>query len=149
MKSKKPTSPPPAPPPSGHPFAAAAHWDLEQSYESRPRSVKKRKTKENTRLPIKTANGIQQAPDLPADNGAPSGSDSDGGDEIGVGSVEGETAEEEEEEEEGKRPPSTVPRKQRLLEAKEELAAISMSIIEDPEENVPTPLFLFQGGANC
>jgi len=151
--SSTPQTPPPAHhgrekgrmkanPHSGHPFSAAAHWDLEQSYENQPRSGnKKRKTKEKperTRLPIKTATGIVQVPNLPSattiDEDTESVSDDD---------------EEDEGEKDGIDPsetslppaaPATVakplPLRKRVIIAKEKLANIATLINEDPEENV-------------
>ncbi|RPA88824.1 nucleolar complex-associated protein 3 [Choiromyces venosus 120613-1] len=123
---------------SGHPFAAAAHWNLEQSYENQPRNgSNKRKTKEKperTRLPIKTATGIVQVPNLPS---------------AATLDEDTESASDDEDEQDGIDPtqatlPSTapvaaekpLPLRKRVIIAKEELANIATLINEDPEENV-------------
>ncbi|KAI5781154.1 nucleolar complex-associated protein-domain-containing protein [Geopyxis carbonaria] len=108
-------------------FAPAASWNLEQSYESRPRALKKnKKTQESTRLPIKTAHGVVQVK--------------------GTEVVADSSDEEEEEEEEVKETVEVevreepkgpkVPEKRRVLEAKEELAKTASLVNEDPEENI-------------
>lgn len=105
-------------------YKQAASWNLEQAYESRPRKGKK-KEKESTRLPIKTAEGLVQQVDAPAPAEAEDGDLqwlSEGG------------SESEEEEKEPEKP--TVPLRQQILEAKEEMARIAMILNEDPEENV-------------
>ena len=73
-------------------FAGAASWNLEQSYENRPRSHKtaKRKEKESNRLPIKTATGIQ--PSLIAE--APEEGADESGDEVEGAGEEAEVVEE-------------------------------------------------------
>ena len=102
----------------------AARWNLEQDYERRPRKLK---SNENTRLPIKTADGW-----IAQDNEAESGKedtdsflDSDG-DEL-PDADEGLEKEEEQ---------SKVSPKQQILEAKEELARLAGLINENPEEHV-------------
>src|SRR6266536_3859578 len=45
-------------------FKQASSWNLEQDYETKPREGKK-KDKENTRLPIKTSEGLIQQVDEP------------------------------------------------------------------------------------
>ncbi|CUS15274.1 unnamed protein product [Tuber aestivum] len=126
---------------SGHPFAAAAHWNLEQSYENRSRKGnKKRRAKEkqeHTRLPIKTATGIVQVPNIPS-----------------AATLDGDTEsasndEEDEDEKDGidpsrvSLPPAApvavekpLPLRKRIIIAKEELANIATLVNEDPEENV-------------
>lgn len=106
--------------------ANASRWNLEQDYETRPRKSKK-KEKENTRLPIKTAEGKVEPLILP------------------------EVKEEEEDSwlgSDGEREPDAqepvkaevedpkVSSKQQIIEAKEELARIASLINEDPEEHV-------------
>ena len=101
-------------------FRQAVGWNLEQDYEQRPR--KKRKEKENTRLPIKTAEGRVeqlQVPDLQQDDP-----------ENWFESEEEETVQNLPIQEEPK-----VPMRQRILDAKEELARLATSINEDPEEH--------------
>lgn len=104
-------------------FKQASSWNLEQDYETRPRKGKK-KEKESTRLPIKTSEGLVQQFEEPKE--APK-EESD---------LEWLGAEESEEEvvEEVQKP--TVPMRQQILEAKEELARIASLLNEDPEENV-------------
>lgn len=104
-------------------YQQASSWNLEQDYESRPRKGKK-KDKESTRLPIKTAEGlIQQAEDpeeLEGENSDP---------EWLTEAPEEETVPVKVEEK------STVPMRQQILDAKEELAKIALLLNEDPEEN--------------
>lgn len=125
----------------GHPFSAAAHWNLEQSYENQPRSGnKKRKTKEKperTRLPIKTATGIVQVPNLPSvttlDEDTESVSDDEGdeGEKDGIDPSQTSLP---------SAAPATavkpLPLRKRIIIAKEKLANIATLINEDPEENV-------------
>lgn len=103
-------------------FKQASGWNLEQDYETRPRKGKK-KEKENTRLPIKTAEGlIQQAP---TEEVVEEESD-----------LEWLGAEESEEEVEQAPKKPTVPMRQQILEAQEELARIALLLREgDPEEH--------------
>ncbi|KAK3176912.1 hypothetical protein OEA41_008238 [Lepraria neglecta] len=104
-------------------FSRAAGWYLEQNYEQRPRKQKK-KERENTRLPIKTAEGrIQQ---LHVSH--PKSEDEDswlGSEDEGKGEQVPDTVKEE----------AKVPIRQQILEAKEELARIASLINEDPEEH--------------
>ncbi|KAI9815527.1 MAG: hypothetical protein M1827_002661 [Pycnora praestabilis] len=108
-------------------FASRAlQWNLEQDYEKAPRKSKGEK-KENTRLPVKTAEGRVehlQAPDVVQEDGdswLDSEEDGEGEDlEAAVPMVE---------------QVSKVPFRQQILEAKEELANIASLINEDPEEH--------------
>ncbi|PWW71545.1 NOC3p-domain-containing protein, partial [Tuber magnatum] len=126
---------------SGHPFAAAAHWNLEQSYENQPRKGnKKRRTREkqeNTRLPIRTATGIVRVPNLPSvatldEDAEPVSNDEEDEDEkdgidpslLSLPPAAPVTAE------------KLLPLRERVIIAKEELANIATLINEDPEENV-------------
>ena len=98
----------------------AAGWDLEQNYEQRPRKQKK-KEKENTRLPIKTAEGRLEQLEVP---------DVTHNDDSWLSSEEGSI------EDSGNVPEvAEVPIHQQILEAKEELARLATSINEDPEEH--------------
>ena len=107
-------------------FRHAAEWNLEQSYERLPRL---KKTKESTRLPIKTAQGLVEA--QRTEDGSNSGSDCFGG----VGS---------ESEQDGLGAPLAeetsellqVPLRQRILATQEELAKIAEIMSEDPEAHV-------------
>jgi nucleolar complex protein 3 len=106
-------------------FTQAASWNLEQDYETRPRKGKK-KEKESTRLPIKTSEGlVQQAPVEKSDLVDVEGSDLDWS--------EVEEPKYEVEQKAVKEP--SVPVRQQILEAKEELARIALMLNEDPEEN--------------
>ncbi|KAG0126299.1 nucleolar complex-associated protein-domain-containing protein [Tuber indicum] len=127
---------------TGHPFAAAAHWNLEQSYENQPRNGNKkrraREQPERTRLPIKTATGIVQVPNLPSattldeDTESVSDDQGDGYEKDGIDPSQAPL------------PPATapvavekpVPLRKRIIIAKEELANIATLISEDPEESV-------------
>ncbi|MCJ1246047.1 hypothetical protein MMC30_003251 [Trapelia coarctata] len=106
--------------------ANASRWNLEQDYETRPRNSKK-KDKENTRLPIKTAEGrVEQ---LVLADVKEEGEDSWlGSDEEQAPGVQEPVKVEVEE--------PKASSKQQILEAKEELARIASLINEDPEEHV-------------
>lgn len=102
-------------------------WELEQDYERRPRKLNR--GKENTRLPIKTAEGIKHVavPEPPADDSDGSDSDRDDGEN---GSEESSS------EQSSPEAPQKVPLKQQIIQTKEELANIATLINEDPEEHV-------------
>ena len=106
--------------------ANASQWNLEQDYESRPRKSK-RKEKENTRLPIKTAEGRVEPLDLPDVKEEEEGSWQDSGEEQEADAQQPVKSEVEE---------PQISSKQQILEAKEELARIASLINEDPEEHV-------------
>jgi nucleolar complex protein 3 len=106
-------------------FKQASSWNLEQDYETRPRKGKK-KEKESTRLPIKTAEGLVQQVEEPKE------AQDEESDLEWLGAEDGEEGEEEVVEE--VREP-TIPVLQQILEAKEELARIALLLNEDPEEN--------------
>lgn len=99
----------------------AAGWDLEQDYEQRPRKQKS-KHKENTRLPIKTAEGRLEQLHVPevahTDDGSWLSSEEEGIQDSGP--IQEETK---------------VPIRQQILEAKEELARLATLVNEDPEEH--------------
>ena len=105
----------------------AAAWNLEQDYEQRPRKQTKREEK-NSRLPIKTAQGVVEqlhAPQVRSeDENSLPGSEDDG--EAG----EQEALAHEHIKEENK-----VPIRQQILEVKEELARTASLINENPEEH--------------
>ncbi|KAH7416645.1 nucleolar complex-associated protein-domain-containing protein [Cadophora sp. MPI-SDFR-AT-0126] len=103
-------------------FKQASSWNLEQDYETRPRKGKK-KDKESTRLPIKTSDGRIQELEV-AEEVKDDESD-----------MEWLGAEESEEEPVEQKP--TVPMRQQILEAQEEMARIALMVTqEDPEEHV-------------
>ncbi|KAI9737178.1 MAG: hypothetical protein M1834_000771 [Cirrosporium novae-zelandiae] len=103
----------------------AAKWNLEQDYEQRPRKLGK-KGKEDTRLPIKTYEG--KIEHLPVSEPIEEVEDGD--------SFLDSAPEEDESPNEGeKKVVSTIPIKQQIVEAKEELARLGTMISEDPEEN--------------
>ena len=104
-----------------------ARWDIEQDYENRPRKKRKHE-KEDTRLPIKTAEGRIERSRLPdlIDSKSDVSDDSDP-DEVPQGNLEVDSIEE------------TIPQvspRQQIIDAKEELAKIAGFLNEDPEENV-------------
>ncbi|MCJ1479902.1 hypothetical protein MMC06_000056 [Schaereria dolodes] len=106
-------------------FTSASRWNLEQDYESRPRKQKEN-AKENTRLPIKTAEGrIQQAQ-------IPETKDDDQDrwleSEKHPRSFPGEANKADED-------VAQVPVRQQISDAKEELARVAILINEDPEEH--------------
>lgn len=105
-------------------YTRAAGWNLEQDYESRPRKQKKKKETENTRLPIKTAEGRVEQIRVPQVDSQD--------EESWLGSEDGD--------QEQKAPAIIeekvkVPMRQQVIEAKEELARIASLINEDPEEH--------------
>ncbi|MCJ1303883.1 hypothetical protein MMC08_006694 [Hypocenomyce scalaris] len=106
-------------------FSSAARWNLEQDYEQRPRKLKE-KGKENTRLPIKTAEGRVEPLQVPEVN------EEDGDSWLGSEDDEDEVQKSDPELAEEK---PKVPVRRQILEAKEELARIASLINEDPEEH--------------
>ncbi|KAL8789021.1 MAG: hypothetical protein Q9195_007041 [Heterodermia aff. obscurata] len=106
-------------------FNTASRWNLEQDYEQKPRKQKK-KEKESTRLPIKTAEGRIEHLNTPE-------ADEDDQDSFLESEAEDSRIEQQplvvEEE------PSKVSTRQKILEAKEELARLASLINEDPEEH--------------
>ena len=109
-------------------FARAANWDLEQDYEQKRRS---KKTKESTKLPIKTAEGTiqqvraEQVNKDDDDSDSFLGSDTD--DEAAGNDVETPPTETE--------PVHQIPARQQVLAAKEEIARLATFLNEDPEEH--------------
>ncbi|CCX15572.1 nucleolar complex-associated protein-domain-containing protein [Pyronema domesticum] len=119
-------------------FAGAANWNLEQSYETGARKVKRqKKEKEPKRLPIKTAKGIVHA-QLDEDSTEDEAGSEDEEEKDGKGDMEGDKGEGDDVVEKMKEleMKPKIPEKQRVLEAKEELAKIAFAIQEDPEENI-------------
>ena len=104
-------------------YDRAAKWNLEQNYEQKPRKQKK-KEKEGTRLPIKTADGRIEQLDI-----------------VEVADEDGDSWLESENDSQEAKPPTIVEEetkvsaRQQILDAKEELAKIASHINEDPEEN--------------
>lgn len=107
----------------------AAQWDLEQDYENRPRKHKKRE-KENTRLPIKTAQGKLERLEINDQEGL-SEADSDASSFASLGSDTPATDVSAAEPETPRLSP-----KEEILQAKEELAKIASLVNESPEEHV-------------
>jgi nucleolar complex protein 3 len=105
-------------------FKQAASWNLEQEYETKPRKGKK-KDKENTRLPIKTSEGLVQQVEVPAEA-------EDAESDLEWLGAEG--SDDAVQEEVVQKP--TIPMREQILEAKEELARIALMLNEDPEENM-------------
>ena len=104
-------------------FSRAAGWSLEQDYEQRPRKQRK-KEKENTRLPIKTAEGRIEQLNVPLARSEDEGSWPSSEDGEDTEQVPDSVKEE-----------AKVPIRQQIIEAKEELARIASLINEDPEEH--------------
>ncbi|KAI4158809.1 MAG: hypothetical protein LQ342_007106 [Letrouitia transgressa] len=106
----------------GNYFKHGTGWNLEQNYEQRPR--KQKKERENSRLPIKTAEGrIEQVVRPLIDNddensflGTSSGEETDS-----EGGFPGEEPH--------------VSTQSRIVEAKEELARVATLLNQDPEEH--------------
>lgn len=110
-------------------FKNAASWNLEQDYESRPRKSKK-KDKATNKLPIKTADGRLQQAESAFDDVASVESDGDW--------LEGDDsdADASHAQDEKQPPPEpTIPEREQILRAKEELAKIGVQLNEDPEEH--------------
>jgi nucleolar complex protein 3 len=110
-------------------FKNAASWNLEQDYESRPRKGKK-KEKESSRLPVKTADGrIEQLRTVQDDALSVASDDdwanSDGDDADASGEPERPLPPQE----------PQLPPGQQLRNAQEELAKIASLLNEDPEEH--------------
>lgn len=120
-------------------FKSAKSWNLEQDFEKRPRKGKK-KQKESTRLPVKTADGrIEQAQpnmddiaSVESDGDWLDGEDDRNGD--GEGESEDVDSEQDRKTESNAESPKLSVREQILL-AKEELAKIALLLNEDPEEH--------------
>ncbi|KAG7007899.1 nucleolar complex-associated protein 3 [Physcia stellaris] len=106
-------------------FTRASKWNLEQDYEQKPRKQKK-KDKENTRLPIKTAEGKIEQLSLPEVKEDDQDSFLESGEEADQVVQQPSPVEE-------KAP--KIPARQQINEAKEELARLASLISEDPEEN--------------
>lgn len=104
---------------------SAVEWDLEQAYEKRPRKLKK--SKETTKLPIKTSSGwVEQEQSQESDV---EDVDSFLADEDGA--IVAPTLEDVVEEASDSRTP-----RQQVREAKEELARLASLVNEDPEEHI-------------
>ncbi|PSS03894.1 CBF/Mak21 family-domain-containing protein [Coniella lustricola] len=110
-------------------FKSAASWNLEQDYESRPRKGKKR-DKENTKLPIKTADGRLEQMQSNFNDAASVESDGEWLD----GDENDEAADSEPEEKKAFIEP-TLSEREQILIAKEELAKLGSHLSEDPEEH--------------
>ena len=102
----------------------AAQWNLEQDYESRPREQRE-KEKVHTRLPIKTADGRIEQLQIPKPNGDDQNETPESDEES---TIEQETAV-------IKQQTLSLPIRQQILEAKEELARLAGLLNQDPEEN--------------
>ncbi|KAB5570452.1 nucleolar complex-associated protein [Coniochaeta sp. 2T2.1] len=109
-------------------FKNAASWNLEQDYESRPRKGKK-KEKESSRLPVKTADGRIEQLRTVQEDAISVGSDDDWANSDGD-----EAAEIEQPERHVPQQPQ-LPPGQQLRNAQEELAKIASALNEDPEEH--------------
>lgn len=115
-------------------FKNATSWNLEQDWESRPRKGKK-KQKESTRLPVKTADGrleqaqphINDTASVESDGDWLDGDDSDA-------DADADAPERERELEHAEAAP-TVSEREQILTAKEELAKVALLLNEDPEEH--------------
>ena len=108
-------------------LARAAAWNLEQDYEQKPRKQKKKEEK-NTRLPIKTAQGVVEQSHVPQVR-------SENEDDWPGSEDDGEAGDQEAPVHELIKEEDKVPIRQQILEAKEELARIASLINENPEEH--------------
>lgn len=104
-------------------FKNASSWNLEQDYETKPRKGKK-KDKENTRLPIKTSEGLVEQVEVVEEVVE---------EESDLEWLGGDKSDDEELVVEETKP--AVPLRQQILDAKEEMAKIALMLNEDPEEN--------------
>lgn len=109
----------------------AAKWDLEQDYETRPRTLKS-KANERSLLPIRTSEGwvnrvSEEGAEQVEEEDSFVGTDDESGEE-GQNGIDGEVSELPEEPKKSQR--------QQILEAKEELAKLASQINEDPEDNI-------------
>ncbi|MCJ1465633.1 hypothetical protein MMC07_004252 [Pseudocyphellaria aurata] len=120
-------------------FANAARWNLEQNYEQRPRKQKK-KEKESTRLPIKTAEGRVEQLQLSEIK-----DDDEGG---WLGLEKGETDSELDQPVEVEEDIPEISVRQQIIEAKEELARVAGLISADPEEHAGAYRMLAQIAAS-
>ncbi|KAE8371460.1 nucleolar complex-associated protein-domain-containing protein [Aspergillus bertholletiae] len=112
-------------------YSNASEWDLEQDYERRPRKIGN-KDKERTRLPIKTAEGLQNIEEPePEESDSFLGTDDD---EEDAASDAGDDMDEDEEASAEEKP--KIPIKLQILQAKEDLAKLATLINEDPEEHL-------------
>lgn len=109
----------------------AAKWNLEQTYEQRPRK-KRKQEKETTRLPVKTPEGRLQPSILPDVSGNEDATSSEASDVA----ENGEDGEAEATAEQLQPDMLDMPVRQQIVEGKEELARIAGLINEDPEANV-------------
>lgn len=103
-------------------FDRAADWDLEQKYEQRSRTRKQ----ESTRLPIKTPEGkIERIAerDISEDEDSFLGTESEGDDGCETPPTD------------GVEDTPTIPLREQIVSAKEELARIAFLLNEDPEEH--------------
>lgn len=105
-------------------YKRAAGWDLEQDYEQRPRKQKK-KEKESSRLPIKTAEGRLEQSRLPETISDDGESWLELDEEPAQQASETLQAQKE----------VVVSTRQQIIDAKEDLARIASMINENPEEN--------------
>ena len=105
-------------------------WDFEQDYENRPRKKRKHE-QEETRLPVKTAEGRIEKSRLPELEREDEDTEDVSVDEEAEAAAEAETKEEPIED-----AMPVVSPKQQIIDAKEELAKIASLLSEDPEENV-------------
>ena len=107
-------------------LTSASRWNLEQTYENKPRKLGN-KGKEKTRLPIKTADGrveqIEEPAEAEGDDDSWLDSKRDDGEQNGQGEAEGVPQE----------PQKST--QEQVIEAKEVLARLAVSLNEDPEEN--------------
>ncbi|KAI4142778.1 MAG: hypothetical protein LQ340_007226 [Diploschistes diacapsis] len=107
-------------------LANASRWNLEQAYESKPRQLNK-KEKVNNRLPIKTAEGrIEQVEPLAE-------AEEDGDSWLASEEEAAEDAKSTEEVAIREEPQKSS--REQVLEAKEELARLALSINQNPEEH--------------
>ncbi|KAI4205564.1 MAG: hypothetical protein LQ350_000343 [Teloschistes chrysophthalmus] len=107
-------------------LSQASEWNLEQEYEQKSR--KRKKERESTRLPIKTAEGRVERLASPVNEEQEKEDGSFGSSDGEASAVEEENQVEEKTVE--------VPIRQQIIEAKEELARIGTLLSEDPEEHI-------------
>ncbi|SMR49921.1 unnamed protein product [Zymoseptoria tritici ST99CH_3D1] len=119
----------------GRSMPGFAKWDLEQDYENRSRKKKKEKDGKEDRLMIKTSDGrITENPRVDVVYQKPEEKDDDKDSFLASGDEDEDSAVADFHSSKPKKP--TVPPKEQIRLAKEELARLAGSLSEDPEEHI-------------
>ena len=111
-------------------YSNAASWNLEEDYAKRQsKKQKNKKEKENTRLPIKTADGRLEQVEVEEEDFS---AESDG---EWLEDASREEAKEKKPKHEKKKKKPEKPEAERIIEAQEELAKIAAALNTEPEEH--------------